>query len=203
MTATRSSRFIVLLAASALFASAQDDTSDRKRAISNDLALALADTMPKYNPPPPETDKPEDDGVDEDLMLKPKNGIVRLPRVVVEGTRPPIFTERQIHTEKGLNELATKRYFADASQALNKFNVPFLSMSQADLAMMMWEEDERLRALDDLNDRSDRAALFGDEKGSKEIREMTRDALSRSDFLPDASALHRETATALPRKSNP
>ncbi|MCF3650358.1 hypothetical protein [Synoicihabitans lomoniglobus] len=202
MTATRSSRFIVLLAASALFASAQDDTSDRKRAISNNLASALSDTMPKYNPPPPEPEE-KDDGVDEDMMLKPKNGIVRLPRVVVEGTRPPIFTERQVYTDKGLNEIATKRYFADASQALNKFNVPFLSMSQADLAMMMWEEDERLRMLDDLNGRSDQAALFGDEATSKEIREMTRDALTRSDYLPDASALHRETATALPRKSNP
>ncbi|MCC5025436.1 MAG: hypothetical protein J6386_22815 [Candidatus Synoicihabitans palmerolidicus] len=57
--------------------------------------------MPKFNPPPPPSED-EDDGVDEELMLKPKNGIVRLPQVVVEGNRPPVFSERQINTDKGL-----------------------------------------------------------------------------------------------------
>ncbi len=199
---------IALLALTTAFASvAQEDTADRKRGISNNLASALAETMPKYSPPPIEEksadEADEDDGVDEDLMLKPKNGIVRLPRVVVEGSRPPIFTERQINTDKGLAELATKRYFADASQALNKFNVPFLSMSQEELAMTMWEEDERLRLLSDFTDQADNELLLGNEEEAKELRRMTQEALGRSSYLPEASALNRESSFSMPRKSNP
>lgn len=186
--------FIALLALTTTAAAvAQDDTSDRKRGISSNLASALSDTMPKYNPPPPPEEKEEDDGVDEDLMLKPKNGIVRLPQVVVEGNRPPIFTERQVHTDKGLATLATKRYFSETAQALNKFHIPLLTASQEELAMQMWQEDERLRLISDLEDQSDNALLMGDEEQARELKEFSYETLGRRDYLPDASALNRET----------
>lgn len=193
MPAARSTLIALLALATATATLAQEDTSDRKRGISSTLAASLADTMPKYNPPPPKEEKDEDDGVDEDLMLKPKNGIVRLPKVVVEGRRPPIFTERQVHTDKGLAALATQRYFSETSQALNKFHIPLLTMSQEELAMQMWKEDERLRLIGDLQDQSDNALLMGDESQSKALKELSYDTLGRRDYLPDASALNRET----------
>ncbi len=193
MPALRSTLIALLALATAASTLAQEDTSDRKRGISNNLASALADTMPKFNPPPPKIEEEEDDGVDEDLMLKPKNGIVRLPRVIVEGNRPPVFTERELNTDKGLAELATKRYFSDVSQALNKFNIPFLSKSQEELAMAMWQEDERLRLIGDLQDQSDNALLMGDEDEAKELKALSHDTLGRRDYLPAPDALNRET----------
>ena len=192
MPAHRSTLIALLALATAATTLAQEDTSDRKRGISSNLASALADTMPKFSPPPPKVEE-EDDGVDEDLMLKPKNGIVRLPRVVVEGSRPPVFTERQISTDKGLAELATKRYFADVSQALNKFHVPFLSKSQEELAMAMWQEDERLRLIGDLQDQSDNALIMGNDEEAKELKALSHDTLGRRDYLPAPDALNRET----------
>ena len=194
MPAARRTLLATLAFATALSAVAQDDTSDRKRAISNNLASAIADTMPKYNPPPLEKEEEKgDDGVDEELMLKPKNGIVRLPQVVVEGRRPAIFTERELNTDKGLAAIATQRYFSDTSQALNKFHIPFLTLSQEDLAMEMWKEDERLRLIGEIQEHSDNALLLGNEKEAAELKALSNDTLGRRAYLPDASALHRET----------
>ena len=194
MSAASRTLIATLTLATALAALAQDDTSDRKRAISNNLASAIADTMPKYSPPPLEKEEEkQDDGVDEDLMLKPKNGIVRLPQVVVEGNRPPVFTEREVNTDKNLAAIATQRYFSDTSQALNKFHVPFLTMSQEELAMEMWKEDERLRLIDEIEQHSDNALLLGNEKEAAELKALSNDTLGRRAYLPDASALNRET----------
>ncbi|WP_221029486.1 hypothetical protein [Actomonas aquatica] len=189
MSLARFTLIALLTTTSAAITTAQDDTSDRKRGISSNLASALADTMPKFNPPPPKEEKEEDDGVDEDLMLKPKNGIVRLPQVVVEGQRPPVFTEREVHTDKGLADIAVKRYFSDTSQALNKFNIPFLTMTQEELAMMMWQEDERLRLLDEINDQSANASFMGDEEKAEELKELAHDTLGRQDYLPTPTAI--------------
>lgn len=192
MSAVRTALTFALLATTACALTAQDDTSGRKRAVSNNLAAALADTMPKFNPPPPEPEN-KDDEVDEDLMLKPKNGIVRLPQVVVEGRRPPIFTERQVNTDKGLAALATQRYFSASSQVLNKFSIPLLTMSQEELATMMWKEDERLRLLKDMENQSGTALLLSGEDEARELRNLSNSTLGRTEFLPAASALNRET----------
>ena len=168
---------------------AQEDTSDRTRVVSDNLAAALADTMPKYNPPPPKPKKTE-----EELAYgKPKNGIVRLPQVVVEGRRPPIFSERQVNTDKGLQQIAVKRYFSGAAQALNKKHIPIIGQSNEAVAMQMCEEDERLRLITEFNDRADTLEALGDEEKSDEAREMIQDLTARQSYLPAPSALHRDT----------
>lgn len=156
----------------------------RPRAISADVAALLSQNTPKFTPPPPppppptaeelarqkaEDDAPADDLRDSD---KPKNGIVRLPKVVVQEQRPVIFTERQILTKKGLRDVAMRRYISDADRALNRFSLPIFSgwslggqgSSTEQRALTMYAEDERLRNMADLADntnmimRSDRAA---------------------------------------------
>jgi hypothetical protein len=189
MAIIRSSLLCVLVLSLPL--NAQDDTSSRKRPISDGLAAALADTMPKFNPPTAEQLEAEKNFFED--LPKPKNGIIRLPTVVVEGSRPPIFTERQVYTDKGLKRIAVKRYFSEASQALNKFHVPFLTKSNEEIAMQMWQEDERLRLIGGLDDQAEKAREFGDESGAREIKALSNDALGRRAYLPDASALNRDS----------
>lgn len=171
---------------------AQEDTSERTRAVSDNLAAALADTMPKYNPPDPEAEKARK--AREELLAReePKNGIVRLPTVVVEGERPPIFTERELNTDKGLQEIAVKRYFDGAAQALNTVAIPLLGKSNEALAMEMWEEDERLRQISDYNERADMEEALGDDEKADETRRLIRETTARDAGVPPA-ALHRET----------
>ena len=180
--------FAFSLLLGAFTAGAQEDTSNRTRVVSDNLAAALADTMPKFNPPPPEPEKTEE----EILAEQPKNGIVRLPQIVVEGRRPPVFSERQINTDKGLKELAVKRYYAGAGATLNPTDVPFFGKLAEQTAIKMWEEDERLRQMAKYEGLAETMEILGDEEESEEVRKMIREATAREAYLPDASALHRE-----------
>jgi hypothetical protein len=124
----------------------------RNRAISPEAAAALAAVAPKFAPPPPKPEKKPEDEVDAREVDKPKNGIIRLPKYVVREAKPPIFSEREIHTKQGLAELAIRRYLSETDQVLNRFHLPFLSASNEERAMMMYAEDERLRKMSDTAD---------------------------------------------------
>jgi len=158
-----------------------------QRVVSASLAAALADTMPAYNPPEPEPEKT----AEEIAEYERKNNIIRLPRVVVEGERPPIFTEREVNTDEGLAEIAVERYFDGAARALNTVAIPILGQSNEALAMAMWEEDERLRQMRDFNDRADMEEALGEEEDADETRQMIRDATLHERGPPD-TVLHRD-----------
>jgi len=158
----------------------------RPRAISGDVAALLSQAMPKYTPPPPPPPPPtpaeiaqqkadEEAAAAADLREsdKPKNGIVRLPKYVVQEQRPAVLTERDINTKKGLRDLAMRRYISDADRALNRFSIPLFAAwspfsgngsSTEQRALTMYAEDERLKNMSDLADnanmimKSDRAA---------------------------------------------
>ena len=157
----------------------------RSRAISGDVAAMLAHSMPKFTPappaPPPPTaaelakQKADDEAEAADLRdsEKPKNGIVRLPKYVVQEQRPAVLKERDISTKKGLREIAMRRYISDADRALNRFSIPLFSSwspgsgngsSTEQRALTMYAEDERLKNMADLADnanmimKSDRAS---------------------------------------------
>ncbi|MCX6954048.1 MAG: hypothetical protein NTV51_18010 [Verrucomicrobia bacterium] len=104
---------------------------------------------------------------------KPKNGIVRLPKYVVQEQRPAVLTERDINTKKGLRDVAMRRYISDADRALNRFTIPLFAAwspgsgngsATEQRALTMYAEDERLKNMADLADnanmimKSDRAA---------------------------------------------
>ena len=148
----------------------------KKRAISEDLAASLSATMPRYDPPKPVENKPEADEEDqEDVDLreadKPRNNIIRLPEVVVQGQRPGIFRERDFLTAEGLRSLSLRRY-----RGLSM--VPFANLN-AKIAVQMYEEDERLRNMSDLNDNANDAARAGDTAGSDYIRKQTNETYMR------------------------
>jgi len=146
------------------------------RVVSPEVAAALAAGMPKYNPPKP-VEKTEDD-IDMREVDKPRNQIIRLPEYVVREERPPVFRERDIHTQKGLRELARMRYLSDTGQALNRFNIPLFGMGADAYALMRYEEDERLKNISDLNAAARDVSLVNPEN-AKAIREATRDTYAR------------------------
>jgi hypothetical protein len=180
-------------APSPLFAPAPDQKSGsaasaptaprRNRAISSDVAAALAAAAPKYTPPPPPPPpKPEAEQVDMREIDKPKNTIVRLPKYIVQEKKPPVFTERSIHTEKGLTDIAMRRYISDADRALNRWTLPLFGTSKESRAMAMYAEDERLRNMTNLEETASAASKSDGAAGTYIRKEAQKTFLRSSDF---------------------
>lgn len=150
-----------------------------QRVLSKNVAEALAARMPKYNPPAPEPEPAE--APDESDMReedKPRNKIIRLPEYVVREEKPPVFRERDIYTSKGLAALAKSRYLSETSLGLNKFTIPLFGIGAEAYALMLYQEDERLKNISDLNETADDIERV-DQENAKEIREATRDTYGR------------------------
>lgn len=155
----------------------------RTRAISPEAAAALAAFAPKYEPPAPKpAPQPDAEPVDMREIDKPKNAIVRLPKYIVQEAKPAVFRERDIHTEKGLTDIAMRRYISDADRALNRWTLPLFGTSKEARAMAMYAEDERLRNMADLNDAAVTTAKFDPAAGDY-IRKESQNTFRRtSDF---------------------
>lgn len=158
-------------------------TPKRPRAMSAGVAAALAAASPKYTPPPPKAEpKPEEELVDMREVDKPKNRIIRLPEYIVREPKPPVFTERSIHTEKGLTDVAVRRYISDVDRALNRFTLPLFGSSKEARALAMYAEDERLRNMAELRDRAASASEADAEAGTYIRRETDQTFMRTSDF---------------------
>ncbi len=155
----------------------------RNRAISGGVAAALAAAAPKYTPPPPKQEpRPVAEQPDMREVDKPKNTIVRLPDYIVRERKPPVLNERTINTEKGLTDIAVRRYISDLDQALNRFTLPLFGSAYQQRARAMYEEDERLQNISDLNEAA-RGAAQSDPAAGAYIRRETRETFMRtSDF---------------------
>ena len=133
--------------------------------------------MPKYNPPKPEPDKVADDR-DMREVDKPRNKIIRLPEYVVRQDKPPVFRERDIYTNKGLAELAMKRYLSETSLGLNKFTIPLFGVGAEAYSLMLYQQDERLKNIAELNETADDIDRV-DPENAEELREATRETYGR------------------------
>ncbi len=158
-------------------------TPRRNRVISPETAAAINAAMPKYAPPPPPAPKKaEEELPDLRETDKPKNAIIRLPKFVVQDRKPPVFTERDIHSEKGLAALAMSRYLSETDRVLNRFRLPFLSQSSEARALAMYAEDERLRKMDDFADRANMVQKSDAASGLYIKREVDKAFQRPSDF---------------------
>jgi hypothetical protein len=155
----------------------------RTRVISPEVAAALAAASPKYTPPPPKPEpKPEEELPDMRDIDKPANGIIRLKKFEVREARPPIFTERAIHTQKGLTDIAMKRYITETDRVLNRFRIPFLTMTNEARALAMYAEDERLQNMASLDEAAAAAAKSDTAQGTYILKEAQKTFLRSSDF---------------------
>jgi hypothetical protein len=155
----------------------------RSRVISPEVAAALAAAAPKYTAPQPKPPpRPEAELPDMRDIDKPKNTIIRLPKVIVQEPRPPVFTERSIHTEKGLTDIAMRRYISDVDRALNRFTLPLFGTSAEARALAMYAEDERLRNMSELEGTATAASQADAAAGTYIRRESEKTFMRSSDF---------------------
>jgi len=132
------------------------------------MAAALTADMPKYDPIATQAVSPDLVAPAAAVGDAPKNQIVRLPNdvlrmpnYVVRERKTPEFSERELHTAKGLQELAMKRYITEFDYALNRYQIPLFSGystasdrggSPQKRAMALFEEDELKHALAEIRE---------------------------------------------------
>jgi hypothetical protein len=151
-------------------------------------ATAITSGLPRYAPPPKQAPKKpaadvegEDEAEPEDRPLapdQPRNKIIRLPRYIVEGDRPPVFRERDIYTKQALAAIAMRRYLSTFDRSfLNRYNI---FGSKEGRAMAMYEEDARLQNIADLKNAAANARKAGDKADSDYILRETNATFLRS-----------------------
>jgi len=154
-------------------------------------ATTITAGLPRYAPPPKEAPKKpaadvetEDEAGPDGAPLspdQPKNKIIRLPRYIVEGDRPPVFRERDIYTKQALAAIAMRRYLSGLDRsALNRYTLPLFGTSQEKRAMAMYDEDERLQNIADLKNSAANASKAGDKTESDYLLRETNATFLRS-----------------------
>ncbi|GAB5561328.1 MAG: hypothetical protein SynsKO_29750 [Synoicihabitans sp.] len=160
--------------------------------LSAQVTDAVRAGLPKFQPPKA-TDT--DAGEEQAALALPerKNKIIRLPTVVVEGERPPVFREQDIYTPEALADIAVKRYFSGFSRALNRFRLPLFGSTPEAYALARWRADERLRILNELENEIDLDNATGNTERAKELRKIINHTLSHEPlFLSPAHAPYRD-----------
>lgn len=164
-----------------------DDTATaprhRTRVISSDLAAQLSAATPKYTPPPPAPKPtPEEEQPDLREIDKPKNSIIRLPKYVVHEKPPPVLSEKVVNTQKGLADIAMKRYLSETYHALNPFTLPLFGTSPEATAMTMYAEDERLKNMSELKDDAGMVSTTDKAAGMYVKRQVDQTFMRPGDF---------------------
>jgi hypothetical protein len=153
------------------------------RVISPEVAAQLQAFAPKYTPPPPKpAPKPEEEDVDAREVDKPRNGIIRLPKMLVQEPKMPVFNERAISTEKGIRDIAVRRYISEVDRAMNRFHIPFITQSLEERAMAMYREDERLKNITDTKDMANTVSKGDAAQGAYIRKESQKTFMRTSDF---------------------
>lgn len=164
---------------------ANPNEAPRRRAISSEAATALSAAMPKYSevtPKPAQKRLEEDEKVDMRDIDKPRNQIIRLNPMIVLEKKPAILSERAVNTDKGLQDIAVRRYISEMDRVLNRFNIPFVGASMQTRAMAMYEEDERLKNMSDLRANAVDAAKSDPAAGQYILRQTNQTYMRNGDF---------------------
>ena len=130
-------------------------TAETKVPVSNEVSSAVSAGI-RYEPEKREA--PEAPAVVPTRSeIEERNGVVELPRYIVESPRPPDFPERSIYTARGLRELAASRYLGSFHQdILSRFRI---SRADEAYALQLYADEERRLAI---ADNRETAALFRD-----------------------------------------
>lgn len=138
---------------------------------------------PKFDPPKPvPPPKPDDQLPDMRDIDKPKNQIVRLPKVVVTEKPPPIFSQREINTKDGLAEIAAKTYLANPRN-MSPAAAAAQRMIFGGYALEQYQEQERLNNIASLKDTAGVFQRAGDKDEANLLKNVSADTyLQRGDF---------------------
>ena len=152
---------------------------------------AITAGLPRYAPPPKQAPKKpaaevetEDEAGPDGTPSspdQPKNKIIRLPRYIVEGDRPPVFRERDIYTKQALAAIAMRRYLSGLDRSLlSRYTLPLFGTSPEKRAMAMYDEDERLQNIADVKNAAANARKAGDKAESDYLLRETNATFLRS-----------------------
>ncbi|MEX2045472.1 MAG: hypothetical protein WD941_08980 [Opitutus sp.] len=161
----------------------KDAAPKRPRAISPEVAAQLAANAPKYAPPRAlPTPTPIEEQPDMRDIDKPRNTIIRLPSYIVREPKPAVLSERAVHTDKGLADIAVRRYISDFDRAMNRITLPLFGLSTEARAMAMYEEDERLTNMSELNENVRMISATDQAAGTYIKREVDKTYMRTGDF---------------------
>lgn len=147
ITATASKapeRFPLAPSGPAATAPEQPATVARPRALSPETAAKISATSPKFTPPKPAEVKTEE-LPDLREIDKPRNGIIRLPQVMVQEQKLPTLKDRELLTLYGKLDLAYKRH-----PGLH-FGSSVLPSNNG-VALVMLEEERRLERMSEMSE---------------------------------------------------
>jgi len=145
------------------------------RVMSDEVAASLATGMPKYNPPKPVEPKPEEEQADLREIDKPKNKIIRLPKYTVREPKPPVFREIDLRSRSQQADIALRQHAGLKAGNIGGLNDP--------IALLMYQEQDRLNSIAELNDDAQTAKRAGNTAGSDYIlKESNRTYYRPSDF---------------------
>ncbi len=108
----------------------------------------------------------------------------------MHGVKPPDFSERQLYTNKGLAEVAVKRYLSPLYFVLNPLVLPLFGHSAEANAMAQYEADERLQRYRGLLDTAEMIRKNGDPKESAALKNLIYDTFIRQPDWRDAVPRH-------------
>lgn len=149
----------------------------RRRTVSTDVSKSVTSGF-KYDPPPPPT--PEEDLVDMREIDKPRNQIIRLPKHVVQTKKPPVFNDRNLYSKEMLRRLAYQKYISSFNRnVLNKYRLPLIGGGVDAYAMMMYEAEERERAMAETEDRIVMLRASGDDAEASRTKNDAQDTFMR------------------------
>ena len=150
------------------------------------LSAAILAGLPRYLPPPTEQKRSPTSAEDETQAEpqsaplgpdQPTNKIIRLPRYVVEGSRPPVFRESELYSKQAFGRILAKRYFTEFELALNRLGI-FGSLEGR--ALERYEAEERLRDIAELKEDAALAQLAGNKAEAQYILRETSRTFLRS-----------------------
>ena len=110
-----------------------------------------------------------------ETVVRSTDEIILLPKMVVREPNAPVFNEREIYTQRGMNELLKKRFpgatFTGQPPQVDNY------------AVLMYEDEKRSDALNRYKGLADLLAASGDAAGSKELRnELNRTFIRSHDW---------------------
>ena len=138
---------------------------------STSLMAAISAGLPQYDPPKPTPPPTPVESQDLREIDKPANGIVRLPKYLVQEPKAAILNPADLMTPAAQAALEMKEH-----PGLSW--VPFGWMN-GNIAQQMYQEDKRLNNISDLTDTANSIKAGGDSGESEYIKRETNDTYMR------------------------
>jgi len=142
----------------------------RTGVVSNETSALVMGGLPKYSPPKPEVKEKtlEEEFPDLREVDKPQNKIIRLPKYMVHASKSPVLTDKAVLSESQKIALTYRKYAGLGLSPLNDT-----------VAKQLYNQDERLQNIADLNDLAGAMKSGGDASESEYIKRQSNDTYLR------------------------